>query len=66
MNSLKEDIDDVLNAASRGRQLTALLENIYQKGVNELAPDNELIGLAYDLCSKLSLFLDQLEVEDDK
>lgn len=62
----KIEIDDVMNAASKGRQLNALLQNIFEKGTDTCDADDELIGLAYDISAKVSSFLDKLEREENK
>ena len=62
----KIEIDEVMNAASKGRQLNALLQNIFEKGTDTCDADDELIGLAYDICAKVSTFLDRLEQEQNK
>lgn len=60
------DITQVLNAASRARQLNALLQNIFEHGTEGCTADDELIGLAYNIAGKVSLFLDRLEEQEDK
>lgn len=60
------DITQVISTTSRARQLNALLMNIFEKGSSSGCPaDDELIGLAYDLCGKVTLFLDQLESKEN-
>jgi len=66
MKGISLDIADVLNAASKGRQLNALLQNLFEKGADGCEPDNELIGLAYDICASVALFLDRLEEQENK
>lgn len=66
MKNAKLDISDVLNAANRSRQLNALLQNIFERGMEGCEKDDELIGLAYDIAGKVSLFLDRLEQEENK
>lgn len=60
------DICEVMNAASKGRQLNALLQNIFEKGTEGCDADDELVGLAYDMCAKISQFLNKLEQEENK
>lgn len=62
----KLDILQVLNAASSARQLNALLQNIFEHGTEGCTADDELIGLAYNIAGKVSLFLDRLEEQEDK
>lgn len=60
------EIMEVLNAASRGRQLNSLLQNIFERGTDNCTADDELVGLAYDISSKVCHFLDQLEEQENK
>lgn len=62
----KIEIDEVMNAASKARQLNALLQNVFEKGTDTCDADDELIGLAYDICANVSMFLDKLEREENK
>jgi hypothetical protein len=62
----KIDIMDILNAASKGRQLNALLQNLFEKGTDYCQADDELVGLAYDISGKIAKFLDLLEQEENK
>lgn len=62
----KLDIAQVLCAASRAKQLNALLQNIFERGTENCTPDDELVGLAYDICGKLCRFLDRLEEQENK
>lgn len=66
MKNAKLDICDVLTASNRGRQLNALLQNIFERGTDGCEKDDELIGLAYDISGKISGFLDKLEMEENK
>lgn len=66
MKNAKLDISDVRNAANRSRQLNALLQNIFERGTEGCEKDDELIGLAFDIAGKVSLFLDRLEQEENK
>jgi len=66
MKNAKLDIRDVLNTASKSRQLNALLQNIFEKGADGCNPDNELLGLAYDISNVITRFMDRLEREEDK
>jgi hypothetical protein len=66
MKNTKLNILDVLSASLRGRQLHSLLQNIFERGTDGCEKDDELIGLAYDISGKLSVFLDQLEEEENK
>ncbi|MGG6196176.1 hypothetical protein ACQV2B_19110 [Pantoea allii] len=59
------DISEVSNAASRARQLTALLQTIFENGTEGCAKDDELVGLAYDISGKVSILLNQLETESE-
>lgn len=61
----KLDSLEVLSTASRGRQLNALLQNLFEKGTDFVKADDELIGLAYDISGKITKFLDQLEQENN-
>lgn len=61
----KLDICEVLNAASRSRQLNSLLQNLFERGAEGCEADNELVGLAYDLCAKVSNFMTQLEKQEN-
>ncbi|WP_431022056.1 Rop family plasmid primer RNA-binding protein [Erwinia rhapontici] len=63
----KLDISQILNAASRARQLNALLQNIFEKGTSNGCPvDDEIVGIAYDISGKVTLFLDNLEAQENK
>ena len=62
----KLDICEVLNAASRSRQLSSLLQNLFERGAEGCEEDNELVGLAYNLCAQASRFLDKLEEKENK
>lgn len=57
------DLSGVLNAASRARQLNALLENIFENGSRDCKADDELVGLAYDLSGKILIDLSYIESE---
>ena len=57
---------DKAKAASKARQLNALLQNIFEKGTDTCDADDELIGLAYDICANVTTFLEKLEREEDK
>jgi len=60
--SKRIDIADLVNTANRGRQLNALLQNIFELGTANGCPaDDELVGMALDLSGKVSVFLDALE-----
>ena len=65
MKSSAVDISEVLNAASRARQLTALLQIIFENGTEGCAKDDELVGLAYDLSGKVSIVLSKFESETE-
>ncbi|MCK0552547.1 hypothetical protein KFO32_05580 [Pantoea ananatis] len=65
MKTLSVDISEVLNAASRARQLTALLQTIFENGTEGCAKDDELVGLAYDLSGKVSTILSKFESEPE-
>ncbi|MCK0552605.1 hypothetical protein KFO32_05880 [Pantoea ananatis] len=65
MKASSVDISEVLNAASRARQLTALLQTIFENGTEGCAKDNELVGLAYDLSGKVSILLGKFESESE-
>ncbi|TDT01653.1 hypothetical protein [Erwinia rhapontici] len=64
----KLDIGQIIHAASIARQLTALLQNIFENGtgIGGCPHNDELIGLSYDISGKVSLFLDELEKQEDK
>ncbi|MBN1086568.1 hypothetical protein JNO12_19135 [Erwinia aphidicola] len=62
----KLDIAQVLCAASRAKQLNALLQSIFERGTDNCTADDELIGLAYDICGKVCQFLDRLEEQENK
>lgn len=62
---VKIKIDEVMGAASKARQLNALLQNIFEKGTDSCDADDELIGLAYDICANVSTFLDKLEEQEN-
>ncbi|AXZ12049.1 hypothetical protein OW944_23415 [Klebsiella pneumoniae] len=62
----KIEIDELMGAASKARQLNALLQNIFEKGTDTCDADDELIGLAYDICANVTTFLEKLEREEDK
>ncbi len=66
MRNHKIDISDVMNTASKCRQLNALLQNFFEKGTDGCEADDELVGLAYDISTKVSSFLDKLEKEESK
>lgn len=63
MKASAVDISEVLNAASRARQLTALLQTMFENGTEGCAKDDELVGLAYDLSGKVSILLSKFESE---
>lgn len=65
MKASDVDISEVLNAASRARQLTALLQTIFENGTEGCAKDDELVGLAYDLSGKVSILLSKFESEPE-
>lgn len=65
MKASSVDISEVLNAASRARQLTALLQTIFENGTEGCAKDDELIGLAYDISGKVSILLNKFEAESE-
>lgn len=65
MKNAKLDICDVLNAANKCRQLSSLLQNIFERGTDGCEKDDELVGLAYDISGKVSAFLDRLEKEEN-
>ncbi|WP_089528514.1 hypothetical protein [Pantoea ananatis] len=65
MKASTVDISEVLNAASRDRQLTALLQTISENGTEDCAKDDELVGLAYDLSGTVSILLSKLESESE-
>lgn len=52
---------DVSSVASKARILNALLQNIFIHGTENCAPDDELVGLAYNLSGNVALDLDRLE-----
>ncbi|WP_324030021.1 hypothetical protein GC087_06615 [Pantoea sp. JZ2] len=60
------DISEILNAASKARQLTALLQNIFEKGTDTCDADDELVGLAYDLSGVISNLLNKIEEEENQ
>lgn len=62
----KIEIDELMGAASKARQLNALLQNIIEKGTDTCNADDELVGLAYDISGKVLTFLDKLEREENK
>ncbi|ARF51121.1 hypothetical protein [Pantoea stewartii] len=57
------DMSGVLSAASRAKQLFALLETIFENGTQGCQADDELVGLAYDLSSKIMNDLAHIESE---
>lgn len=65
MKKNKPDILEVMNTASKGRQLNALLQNIFERGTEGCEADDELIGLAYNMSTKISAFLENLDKEHD-
>ncbi|MCW1971446.1 UNVERIFIED_ORG: hypothetical protein FHW05_000260 [Pantoea agglomerans] len=65
MKASSVDISEVLNAASRARQLTALLQTIFENGTESCAKDDELVGLAYDLSGKVLILLSKFESESE-
>ncbi|ERM14388.1 hypothetical protein L585_08720 [Pantoea ananatis BRT175] len=65
MKASAVDISEVLNAASRARQLTALLQTMFENGTEGCAKDDELVGLAYDLSEKVSILLGKFESESE-
>lgn len=65
MKASSVDISEVLNSASRVRQLTALLQIIFENGTEGCAKDDELVGLAYDLSGKVSILLSKFESESE-
>ncbi|MDC7862244.1 hypothetical protein SZ66_09395 [Pantoea ananatis] len=59
------DMSEILNAVSRARQLTALLQTMFENGTEGCAKDDELVGLAYDLSGKVSIILSKFESESE-
>lgn len=68
MMEQKLDISRILDAACRARQLNSLLQSIFENGtgIGGCPHSDELVGLAYDICGKVTQFLVQLEEQENK
>ena len=57
----------LVDALDRSQQLNSLLENMFIKGTcSGLDSNDPLLGLALDLCGKVTNFLTRTEAEENK